>query len=79
MAKLLFTPEWLDDLKSRCNIVDVISRVVPLKRSNRDFLGICPFHHEKTPSFRVNEAGQFYHCFGCGDSGDVIKFIGKYE
>jgi len=79
MAKLLFPPEWLDDLKSRCNIVDIISRYVPLKRSNRDFLGICPFHHEKTPSFRVNEAGQYYHCFGCGDSGDVLKFIRKYE
>lgn len=79
MAKLLFSPEWLDDLKSRCNIVDIISRYVPLKRSSRDFIGICPFHHEKTPSFRVNESGQFYHCFGCGESGDVVKFISKYD
>ena len=79
MAKLIFSPEWLDELKSRCNIVDVISRYVPLKRVSRDFVGVCPFHNEKTPSFMVNEAGQYYHCFGCKASGDVIKFIEKYE
>ena len=79
MAKLIFSPEWLDELKSRCNIVDVISRYVPLKRVSRDFVGVCPFHNEKTPSFMVNEAGQYYHCFGCKASGDVIKFLEKYE
>lgn len=79
MAKLIFSPEWLDELKSRCNIVDVISRYVPLKRVSRDFVGVCPFHNEKTPSFMVNEAGQYYHCFGCKASGDVIKFLERYE
>ncbi len=79
MAKLIFSPEWLDELKSRCSIVDVISRYVPLKRSSRDYVGVCPFHNEKTPSFMVNEAGQYYHCFGCKESGDVIKFVQKYE
>lgn len=79
MAKLIFSPEWLDDLKSRLNIVDVISRYVPLKRSSRDFVGVCPFHNEKTPSFSINEAGQYFHCFGCKASGDVIKFIERYE
>ena len=79
MTKLIFTPEWLDELKSRCNIVDIISRYVPLKREARDFVGVCPFHNEKTPSFKVNEAGQYYHCFGCKAAGDVIKFLQKYE
>ena len=79
MAKLIFSPEWLDELKSRLNIVDVISRYVPLKRVSRDYVGVCPFHNEKTPSFMINEAGQYYHCFGCKASGDMIKFVEKYE
>lgn len=79
MANLIFSPEWLDELKSRLNIVDVISRYVPLKRSSRDYVGVCPFHNEKTPSFSINEAGQYFHCFGCKASGDVIKFIERYE
>jgi len=79
MTKLIFSPEWLDELKSRCSIVDVISRYVPLKKSSRDYVGVCPFHNEKTPSFMINEAGQYYHCFGCKESGDVVKFLQKYE
>lgn len=79
MAKLIFSPEWLDELKSRLNIVDVISHYVPLKRASRDYVGVCPFHNEKTPSFMINEAGQYFHCFGCKASGDVIKFVERYE
>lgn len=78
MAKL-FSPEWLDELKNRCDIVDVISRYVPLKKNGREFSGCCPFHHEKTPSFFVYPDTQSYHCFGCKESGDVIKFVSKYE
>ncbi|MBQ7977555.1 MAG: DNA primase [Clostridia bacterium] len=78
MAKLL-PPEWLDELKSRSDIVDVISRYVPLKRNGREFVGCCPFHHEKTPSFFVYPDSQSYHCFGCKESGDTIKFLSKYE
>lgn len=76
---IIFTPEWLDELKSRCDIVDTVSRYVPLKRNGREFAGCCPFHHEKTPSFFVYPASQSYHCFGCKESGDIIKFISKYE
>ncbi len=78
MARL-FTPDWLDELKSRCDIVDLISRYVPLKRNGREFVGCCPFHHEKTPSFFVYPESQSYHCFGCKESGDAIKFLSKYE
>ena len=78
MARL-FTPDWLDELKSRCDIIDLISRYVPLKRNGREFVGCCPFHHEKTPSFFVYPESQSYHCFGCKESGDAIKFLSKYE
>ncbi len=78
MARL-FAPEWLDELKARCDIVDVISRYVPLKRNGREYSGCCPFHHEKTPSFFVYPETMSYHCFGCKESGDLISFISKYE
>ena len=73
MAKL-FSPEWLDELKSRCDIVDIIGRYVPLKKNGRELAGCCPFHHEKTASFFVYPESQSYHCFGCKESGDVIKY-----
>ena len=78
MAKL-FSPDWLNELKSRCDVVDIIGRYVPLKKNGREMSGCCPFHHEKTPSFFVYPDSQSYHCFGCKESGDVIKFISKYE
>lgn len=65
----------IEDLKARVNIVDIIENFVPLKKHGKDYFGCCPFHNEKTPSFTVNENEQFYHCFGCGESGDVIKFL----
>ncbi len=68
----------IDEIKSRCNIVDVISPVVPLKRTGANWKGCCPFHKEKTPSFVVSEQRQSYHCFGCGVHGDVITFTEKY-
>ena len=73
------SPEWLDRLKSNNNIVTTISRYLSLNRKGGTYWACCPFHHEKTPSFAVNEQGQFYHCFGCGESGDVIKFVEKLE
>ena len=69
---------FTDELKARINIVDVIGREVALKRSGSGYMGLCPFHSEKTPSFSVNEGRQFYHCFGCGKSGDVISFVSEY-
>ena len=68
----------VEEIKSRCNIVDVIGRVVTLKKAGSSYKGLCPFHNEKTPSFSVSESKQFYHCFGCGESGDVFSFIQKY-
>jgi len=68
----------VEDIKSTVNIVDVIGSAVPLKRSGSGYMGCCPFHKEKTPSFSVSESKGFYHCFGCGEHGDVIKFVEKY-
>lgn len=67
-----------DEIKSRCNIVDVIGRVVPLKKSGSNYKGVCPFHNEKTPSFVVSESKQIFTCFGCGATGDVLSFVSKY-
>ena len=67
-----------DEIKSRCNIVDVIGRVVPLKKSGSNYKGVCPFHNEKTPSFVVSETKQIFTCFGCGATGDVLAFVKRY-
>ena len=69
---------FTDELKAQLNIVDIIGREVNLKKSGSNYMGLCPFHNEKTPSFSVNEGKQFYHCFGCGKSGDVIGFVQEY-
>jgi DNA primase len=66
---------FIDDLVSRVDIVDVVSRHVELKRGGANFMGLCPFHTEKSPSFSVAPAKQFYHCFGCGASGNAIRFL----
>ena len=71
--------EIISDIKNSVNIVEVIGEVVALTKAGRNFLGLCPFHGEKTPSFNVVEDKQFYHCFGCGRSGDVFKFIEEYQ
>jgi len=69
----------LSDIKYQHNIVDVIGQYVQLKKQGKEHFGCCPFHGEKTPSFSVNEQKQFYHCFGCGAHGDVIKFLEEYS
>lgn len=66
--------KFLDELRSRISIADVVSARVKLVRKGKEYMGLCPFHNEKTPSFTVNEAKGFYHCFGCGAHGDIIKF-----
>ena len=68
----------VDEIKSRCNIVDVIGQHVVLKRAGSNYKGLCPFHGEKTPSFVVSEQKQIFTCFGCGASGDVIEFTKRY-
>lgn len=75
---LSFNNSTIEDLKSQINIVDVVGRVVALKRAGANHKGVCPFHNEKTPSFVVSEQKQIFTCFGCGASGDVIKFTQRY-
>ena len=70
---------WTAELLSKLDIVNVVSRYVPLKKKGRTYWGCCPFHHEKEPSFAVNEDRQFYHCFGCKESGNAISFVQKME
>jgi DNA primase len=67
-----------DEIKGRSDISDIIGRVVNLKRSGSRYVGLCPFHNEKTPSFYINDQTQTYKCFGCGEFGDVITFYEKY-
>jgi DNA primase len=71
--------ELLREIKEKNDIVAVISEYTTLKRSGRGWLGLCPFHAEKTPSFNVNQVKQLYYCFGCGAGGDVLSFIMKVE
>lgn len=69
----------IDDIQARTDIVEVVSGYLPLRRAGRHFKALCPFHHEKTPSFIVNPERQSYHCFGCGVGGDVFSFLMRYE
>ena len=66
--------KFLDELRAKISIADVVGAKVKLTRKGREYTGLCPFHNEKTPSFTVNEAKGFYHCFGCGAHGDIVKF-----
>lgn len=70
---------FIQDLISRCDIVEIIQARVPLKKGGKNYKACCPFHTEKSPSFSVNPIKQFYYCFGCGASGDVIEFIKQYD
>ena len=75
----LFPSSFIDDLKSHADIVQVVQERVQLRRSGVAWKGLCPFHGEKTPSFQVNGDKGFFHCFGCGVGGDVIKFVELYD
>jgi len=66
---------FIQELLARADIVEVIGRYVPLKKAGANFVGLCPFHTEKSPSFNVSPVKQFYHCFGCGKSGDALRFL----
>ncbi len=74
-----FTPRFVEELRDRVRVTDVVGRKVKLVRRGRNYTGLCPFHNEKTPSFSVNAEKGFYHCFGCGVHGDVISFVMETE
>lgn len=74
-----FPPEFIDRLRERITLSEVVGKRVILKRHGREYQGLCPFHHEKSPSFTVNDAKGFYHCFGCGAHGDAIRFLTENE
>lgn len=74
-----YSDELIDEIRSSNDIVDVISQYVVLKRSGRNFFGLCPFHKEKSPSFSVSPDKQIFHCFGCSAGGNVFHFISKIE
>ena len=74
-----FSPATLEQVRAASDIVDVIGACVPLKRAGANFVALCPFHKEKTPSFNVNPHKQIFHCFGCHKGGDVFTFVKEYE
>ncbi|MBN9488693.1 MAG: DNA primase [Alphaproteobacteria bacterium] len=77
---MAFSPGFLDELRARVSMSDIVGRKVPLKRKNAsEFVGLCPFHNEKTPSFTVSEKKGFFYCFGCHEKGSAIDFVIKTE
>lgn len=71
--------EFVDDVRNRFDIVEIIAEYIQLKRSGRNYFGLCPFHGEKTPSFSVSQDKQIFHCFGCGEGGNLFSFLMKME
>ena len=74
----MIAPGFVAELLSRVDIADVIGRHVQLKKGGANLMGLCPFHGEKSPSFSVSPSKQFYYCFGCGASGDAIRFLTEH-
>ena len=75
----LIPQSFIDELLNRVDIVEVIDRHVTLKKSGKNYQACCPFHQEKTPSFSVNPERQFFHCFGCRESGNAVGFLMKFQ
>ncbi|HTR96430.1 MAG TPA: DNA primase [Candidatus Acidoferrales bacterium] len=71
--------DWVERVRAASDIVEIVGQSVPLKRTGRNWMGLCPFHQEKTPSFSVNAERQFYHCFSCKAGGDVFRFVMESE
>lgn len=76
---MFYSEDVVEEIRTRNDIVDVISSYVPLKKKGSNYFGLCPFHNEKSPSFSVTREKQMYHCFGCGASGNVFTFVMEYE
>ena len=72
---MAFPPGFLDEIRIRVSLPEVIGRKVRLVKKGREYSGLCPFHNEKSPSFTVNDEKGFFHCFGCGAHGDVIGYV----
>jgi len=77
LTNAFFSEEKVSEIRDRASLVEVVSDYVSLKKAGKNFKGLCPFHSEKTPSFMVNEEKQIFHCFGCGEGGDVFGFLMK--
>ncbi|AWD32481.1 DNA primase [Candidatus Kinetoplastibacterium sorsogonicusi] len=75
----MISQKFIQDLLSKIDIVDLVQQYISIKKSGSNYLGLCPFHDEKSPSFTVNSEKQFFHCFGCGEHGNVINFLMKYN
>ena len=75
----MYSSEVIEEVISRNDIVDVISGYIKLKKNGSSYVGLCPFHNEKSPSFSVSGTKQMYHCFGCGVGGNVITFVSQIE
>ena len=76
---MYYSDDIIEEVRAGNDIVDVISGYVRLKRRGSSWVGLCPFHNEKTPSFNVNRERQMYYCFGCGQGGNVYTFLMQYE
>ncbi|MCX5848238.1 MAG: CHC2 zinc finger domain-containing protein, partial [Deltaproteobacteria bacterium] len=74
---MYFDKSKIEEIKNRVDIVDLASEYLTLKKAGRNFIGLCPFHQEKTPSFTVNRDKQIFYCFGCGEGGNVVTFLMK--
>src|SRR5437763_14587994 len=75
----LYTKDSIDRLKDAVDMVELVGAKTDLRRVGTRFTGLCPFHDERTPSFSVNAEHKLYHCFGCGESGDAIRFVQEME
>ena len=76
---MYYPEELIEEVRTRNDIVDVISGYVRLKKQGSSYVGLCPFHNEKSPSFNVSRQKQMYYCFGCGAGGNVFTFLMEYE
>lgn len=79
MQKKFYSPEFIDEVIKRNDIIEIVSSYIQVVQKGGGYWALCPFHHEKTPSFSINRDEQYYHCFGCGEGGNVIKFVQQIE
>ena len=75
----MISPQTIEQITNRIDIIDVLGEFVKLKKRGANYLGLCPFHNEKTPSFTVSPSKEIYKCFGCGKSGNTITFLMEHE